>query len=149
MGWFQLSIISGTLLGVGLLFARASVNYGIPSYIFVGLMGAVYAVATAIGIVFRGESIANIGKYAVLLAVIASLFFFAQNVLQYKAIPMTPILSYVFLTVTITAALVTVLYDAIRLAQGGSLASINYYQIAGLILAFVAFALLHMPSQNG
>ena len=142
MGWFTLSVVAGALAGFGLIFARGAVSSGVSSPMFVGIMGLVYVLGFGTYVLARGENIWNVAGYALLLAAVAGLFFFIQNVLQYKAITMTPLISYLFLAVTISTLLVLLGYDLLRMYQTGTLATISYYQIVGLVLAVISLTLL-------
>ncbi|MDO8521799.1 MAG: hypothetical protein Q7S08_00740 [bacterium] len=148
MGWFPLSVIAGILAGVGLIFARGAVSSGMASYLFVGIMGLVYVLGAGAQAIVRGENIWNIAGYAILMGIVAGAFFFIQNVLQYKAITMTPLISYLFLAVTISTLLVLLGYDIVQMYRAGTLATISYYSLAAIILSVVALVLFQVAPRQ-
>jgi hypothetical protein len=145
-GWFPLSIMAGVLMGFGMIVARTATT-GMPSYIFVGILGLVWLLSSGGFMAIRQES-PGFGWAVLVLALFAGIFFWSENLLRFHALPKTPLSAYVLLTIEIVGVSMTLVYDLVKLYRSGKLAAVNGYEVGGLILASAAIALFAMAPRR-
>lgn len=146
LGWFPLSIIAGILMGIGMIVARTA-TVGMPSYLFVGVLGLVWVLSSGGFLAIRQEPL-ELGRTVLLLALLAGIFFWLENLLRFNALPKAPLSAYVLLTIEIVGVSMTLVYDLVRLHRSGKLATVNMYEIGGLVLACGAIALFALAPRR-
>lgn len=146
MHWFPLSLVAGLLMGVGMILARTGAS-GMPSYIFVGILGLVWAAGSG-GLAYMRQEPLHIGKMVVVFAVLAGAFFWMENILRFNAVPKAPVTAYVLLTIEVVGVSITLIYDFVRLYRADKLGSISAYEIGGLILGAASIALFGLAPKH-
>jgi hypothetical protein len=137
MSWFPLSVLAGLLMGVGMILARNALAV-LPSYIFVGILGVVWAMGSG-SLVFSKGQTNELMKAIVLIAILAGFFFWLENIFRFRALPKAPLSAYVLLTIEVIGVSMTIIYDLFKLHRAGKLSSISTYEVLGLVTAGIAF----------
>jgi len=148
MNWFLLSIMSGLLVAFGMLLSKPAINGGVPVYLFVGIIGLVWVCGSGGQAILKHEEIWRIGSGALALAVAAGVFFWVENLFRFRAIPVAPSIAYVLLTIELTAAVVVLTIDILRMYQAGTLSLISWYAIGGVAFSIIALALFAMVPER-
>lgn len=146
LSWFPLSIMAGLLMGVGMILARTGAS-GMPSYVFVGILGVVWGVVSMSFLVFRQEPF-EYGKTVIVFAVLAGAFFWLENILRFNAIPKAPITANVLLTIEVVGVTLTLVWDFVRLYRTDKLGTISFYEISALILGAASIALFALAPKR-
>lgn len=142
LSWFPLSLAAGLLMGIGMILARTGAS-GMPSYIFVGILGIVWGAGSMSFAVVRHEPF-NYATTIIVFAVLAGIFFWLENILRFNAVPKAPVTAYVLLTIEVVGVTLTLIYDFVRLYRAGKLDTVSSHEIIGLLLgagAVTMFAL--------
>ncbi|MDO8492451.1 MAG: hypothetical protein Q7S34_02325 [bacterium] len=112
-----------------------------PSYVFVGILGVVWFLGSGGVAVFKQQSPLEFAVPILVVALLAGLFFWLENILRFNALPKATLAAYVLLTIEVVGVSVTLIYDMVTLYRADKLSAVSGYHVAGLAFAALAIAL--------
>ncbi|MDO8514597.1 MAG: hypothetical protein Q7S50_03580 [bacterium] len=156
LNWITLAIITGVLSGLGGIFYKE--DPAMPSYVFTGIIGAVWVVCSVAFIggraVWNGVGLRlNILSFREAKAfgpvvfgslIVAGLLTWGANVGRFSAIDKAPLVGYVYLFFPIAAGASALILEGLVKWLRGNRFAISWYEIGGIVFAIASLVFFTM-----
>ena len=158
LNWITLAIITGVLSGLGGIFYKE--DPAMPSYVFTGIIGAVWvgcslafmggrAVWKGAGLRFNILSFGEAKAFGPVVfgsLILAGLLTWGANLGRFSAIKEAPLVGYVYLFFPIAAGAAALALEGLVKWLRGNRFTISWQEISGVVLAIASLAFFTMVS---